>query len=238
MIQFCAIGGLTPAALSQRRTAMSRRSVCARLGSLLALLLQAPGGAVPDSVRHSRILELRSRTSAYRSGRPVDPGAASRSRPGASSSTSGGRFAGPGEQSEQFLDVFRRSNKFSEVQAVCRSLGDSPLVGLFQAGYAELTAQLRQATPPTRRTVIQSAAGRRTSYLKSLTAVDRALMRASSGGDQQTRKPRAVSRHDGQHRAVYRFVRHGLGDHERVSSRSVRLVPPTWAVGHPASPKR
>ena len=45
----------------------------------------------------------------------------------------------------QFLEVFRRSNKFSEVQAVCRSLGDSPLVGLFQAGYAELTAQLRQS---------------------------------------------------------------------------------------------
>src|SRR5260370_11490079 len=47
----------------------------------------------------------------------------------------------------QFIDVFRRSNKFSEVQAVCRSLGDSPLVGLFQSGYAELTAQLRQAAP-------------------------------------------------------------------------------------------
>ena len=47
----------------------------------------------------------------------------------------------------QFLDVFRRSNKFSEVQAVCRSLGDSPLVGLFQTGYAELTAQLRQPAP-------------------------------------------------------------------------------------------
>src|SRR5437588_710183 len=49
--------------------------------------------------------------------------------------------------SVNFLDVFRRSNKFSEVQAVCRSLGDSPLVGLFQAGYAELTAQLRLASP-------------------------------------------------------------------------------------------
>ncbi len=43
--------------------------------------------------------------------------------------------------------MFRRSNKFSEVQAVCRSLGESPLVGLFQAGYAELTAQLRQSAP-------------------------------------------------------------------------------------------
>src|ERR1700688_39166 len=50
-------------------------------------------------------------------------------------------------RSAQFLDVFRRSNKFSEVQAVCRSLDDSPLVGLFLSGYAELTAQLRQ-TPP------------------------------------------------------------------------------------------
>jgi biopolymer transport protein TolQ len=87
-------------------------------------------------------------------------------------------------QSDSFLEVFRRSNKFSEVQAVCRSLGDSPLVGLFQAGYAELTAQLRQTTPngdpgagagaganP------RSPAGR--PILKSLTAVDRALMRAS-----------------------------------------------------------
>ncbi len=53
-------------------------------------------------------------------------------------------FRRAARQSSSFLDVFRRSNKFSEVQAVCRSLNDSPLVGLFQAGYAELTAQLRQ----------------------------------------------------------------------------------------------
>jgi biopolymer transport protein TolQ len=82
-------------------------------------------------------------------------------------------------QTAQFLDVFRRSNKFSEVQAVCRSLGDSPLVGLFQSGYAELTAQLRQATPhePLTTSNPGGAAGRPT--LKSLTAVDRALMRAA-----------------------------------------------------------
>ena len=53
-------------------------------------------------------------------------------------------FGRAGRQSAQFLDVFRRSNKFSEVQAVCKSLSASPLVGLFQSGYAELTAQLRQ----------------------------------------------------------------------------------------------
>jgi biopolymer transport protein TolQ len=82
-------------------------------------------------------------------------------------------------QTAQFLDVFRRSNKFSEVQAVCRSLGESPLVGLFQAGYAELTAQLRQNAPEAGGSGAHPAtpAGRPT--LRSLTAVDRALMRAS-----------------------------------------------------------
>jgi biopolymer transport protein TolQ len=80
-------------------------------------------------------------------------------------------------QSATFLDVFRRSAKFSEVQAVCKSLADSPLVGLFQAGYAELNAQLRApaaghaGSPP-------AAASRPT--LKSLAAVDRALLRAAS----------------------------------------------------------
>src|SRR3954464_7930561 len=82
-------------------------------------------------------------------------------------------------QSAQFLDVFRRSSKFSEVQAVCRSLGDSPLVGLFQSAYTELTAQLRQNQPPEPAAAPnpRAPAGRPT--LKSLTAVDRALMRAA-----------------------------------------------------------
>ncbi len=82
-------------------------------------------------------------------------------------------------QSTQFLDVFRRSNKFSEVQAVCRSLGESPLVGLFQSGYAELTAQLRQPAAPD----VANGPNPRVSpgrpTLKSINAVDRALLRAS-----------------------------------------------------------
>jgi len=82
-------------------------------------------------------------------------------------------------QSTQFLEVFRRSNKFSEVQAVCRSLGESPLVGLFQSGYAELTAQLRQAAPPDAPAQSNPRAGAGRPTLKSLPAVDRALMRAS-----------------------------------------------------------
>jgi biopolymer transport protein TolQ len=85
-------------------------------------------------------------------------------------------------QSGSFLEVFRRSNKFSEVQAVCRSLGDSPLVGLFQAGYAELSTQLRQS--PSQEEPVPSGAnprgGAARPMLKSLTSVDRALMRAST----------------------------------------------------------
>lgn len=78
------------------------------------------------------------------------------------------------QQTSTFLDVFRRSTKFSEVQAVCKSLEGSPLVGMFQAGYAELNLQLRQPAANSPAT----ASARPT--LKSLTAVDRALLRASS----------------------------------------------------------
>ena len=82
-------------------------------------------------------------------------------------------------QSAQFLDVFRRSSKFSEVQAVCRSLDQSPLVGLFQSAYTELTAQLRQNQPAESAAPSNPRAAPGRPTLKSLTAVDRALMRAS-----------------------------------------------------------
>jgi len=88
-------------------------------------------------------------------------------------------YRGAEKQSAQFLEVFRRSNKFSKVQAVCRSLGESPLVGLFQSGYAELTAQLRQNTVPEVANGPNPRAAPPRPTLKSLTAVDRALMRAS-----------------------------------------------------------
>jgi biopolymer transport protein TolQ len=81
------------------------------------------------------------------------------------------------KQSRTFLDVFRRSTKFSEVQAVCKSLAASPLVGIFQAGYAELNLQLR----PSSAAADSSPEGRAPRpTLKSLAAVDRALLRASS----------------------------------------------------------
>ena len=87
-------------------------------------------------------------------------------------------FRRAARQSAQFLDVFRRSSKFSEVQAVCRSLEQSPLVGLFQSGYTELTGQLRAHPPVDAHANPHGPAGRPT--LKSLSAVDRSLLRASA----------------------------------------------------------
>jgi len=82
------------------------------------------------------------------------------------------QFRSVTSQTSSFLDVFRRSSKFSEVQSVCKSLGQSPLAGVFESGYIELNAQLRQPVPGA------EAAGRRT--LRSVEALDRALLRASS----------------------------------------------------------
>jgi biopolymer transport protein TolQ len=85
-------------------------------------------------------------------------------------------FRGIEKQSATFIEVFRKSAKFSEVQAVCPSLAASPLVGMFQAGYAELTAQLRLAQPAP----ASPGAPAPRPTLKSIAAVDRALLRASS----------------------------------------------------------
>ena len=80
-----------------------------------------------------------------------------------------------GRQTATFLDVFRRSTKFSEVQSVCPSLPASPLVGVFQAGYAELNAQFRAAGAGSNPGETSSRP-----ILKSLAAVDRALLRAAA----------------------------------------------------------
>ncbi|HEV3062889.1 MAG TPA: MotA/TolQ/ExbB proton channel family protein [Vicinamibacterales bacterium] len=177
MIQFCISGqGPTLAALSQRRTCTFAEGRLRTLGSLfVTLFLQGQAGVVSESSGTS-ILNLITRSYLTLGVLFVL---------GMISVVSWGIilyklwvFRRTRRQTTQFLEVFRRSNKFSEVQAVCRSLGDSPLVGLFQSGYAELTAQLRQASPDTANGPNpKPAAGRPT--LKSLPAVDRALLRAS-----------------------------------------------------------
>lgn len=84
-----------------------------------------------------------------------------------------GQFRKAQQQTATFLDIFRKSSKFSEVQSVCGNLSASPLVGLFQAGYAELNTQLRAAGDPK-----VAAPGR--PVLRSLESLDRALLRATT----------------------------------------------------------
>jgi biopolymer transport protein TolQ len=75
-------------------------------------------------------------------------------------------------QSETFLDIFRKSSKFSEVNAVCPQLKSSPLVGVFQAGYLEVNQQVRggAGSPP---------AGARPT-VRSLESLSRSLARAAT----------------------------------------------------------
>lgn len=82
-------------------------------------------------------------------------------------------------QTTTFMEVFRRSSKFSDVQSVCKSLSHSPLAGVFQAGYVELNAQLKEAEGRMG-TPVRSTDPTRHPPLRSFEALDRALLRASS----------------------------------------------------------
>ena len=55
------------------------------------------------------------------------------------------QFRRAARQSRKFLDAFRKSERFSEVNASAAKLQASPLVGLFQAGYVEIDSQIKAA---------------------------------------------------------------------------------------------
>jgi biopolymer transport protein TolQ len=163
-------------ALSQRRTAQVSEGRLRTLGSpFFALQVAGEDGAVAGS-SGSQILDLLANTS-YVSRVVLVILALFSIASWAVILYKVWTFRRAEKHTAQFLDVFRRSNKFSEVQAVCKSLEDSPLVGLFQSGYTELTAQLRGTAGADGVANPATAPGRPT--LKSLTAVDRSLMRAS-----------------------------------------------------------
>ena len=79
-------------------------------------------------------------------------------------------------ETASFLDIFRRSSKLSEIQAVCQTMSATPLVGVFQAGYAEMNAQFRVTSGAS--AGLGGASAR--PALKSLDGVDRALIRAAT----------------------------------------------------------
>ena len=78
--------------------------------------------------------------------------------------------------SDTFLQVFRKSSKFSEVSAVCGDLKASPLVGVFQAGYVEVNQQVKGH--PSSAQSAATPAGRPT--VRSLDGISRALARAAT----------------------------------------------------------
>ncbi len=72
--------------------------------------------------------------------------------------------------SGRFLGTFRGSQRFSEVGAAAQRLSASPLVGLFQAGYAEIDSQIKS-----QRDQQESDQYR----LRSLQSLERTLRRAA-----------------------------------------------------------
>ena len=81
-------------------------------------------------------------------------------------------------QSDTFLQVFRKSSKFSEVNSVCAQLKASPLVGVFQAGYMEVNQQVR-GQGAKQEGKEKDAAGPKPT-VRSLDALSRALARAAT----------------------------------------------------------
>lgn len=90
-------------------------------------------------------------------------------------------------ESETFLEIFRKSNKFSEVNSLCVQLKASPLVGVFQAGYAEVNQQVR--APATAAGAANAPAPR--PMIRSMEALGRSLARAAAV--EGTRLERRVS---------------------------------------------
>jgi len=80
-------------------------------------------------------------------------------------------------QSEKFIAFFRKSKRFSEVNAIASQLPDTPLTTLFKAGYAELDAQVKANRPEDPAvTAAGTPAGKL--LIKNIAGVERALERA------------------------------------------------------------
>ena len=82
------------------------------------------------------------------------------------------QFRRADRQTGKFLDAFHRSQRFSEVNAQSTKLGASPLVGIFQAGYAEIDSQIKSSPDPER------ANEKRAYKISSVPALERTLTRA------------------------------------------------------------
>lgn len=76
-------------------------------------------------------------------------------------------------QSQDFLDIFRSSKRFSEVNAAAGRHPSSPMVGIFQAGYVEIDSQVKAMRDT-------STEGGSSYLIKSMASVERTLRRAAA----------------------------------------------------------
>lgn len=76
-------------------------------------------------------------------------------------------------QTGEFLNVFRRSQRFSEVASQSEELQASPMVGLFRAGYVEIDAQVKAQGK-------DGSGGQKNYRISSLQALERSLRRAAN----------------------------------------------------------
>ena len=76
-------------------------------------------------------------------------------------------------QTSAFLDVFRRSQRLSEVASQAEPLQTSPMVGLFRAGYVEIDAQVKARGRG-------ETGGQKSYQISSLPALERSLRRAAN----------------------------------------------------------
>jgi len=82
----------------------------------------------------------------------------------------GFQFRRAARHTQRFLEIFRTSKRFSEVNSAAANHTASPLVGLFQAGYVEIDAQVKAAQ--------QDGAEPSRYRIRSMNAIERTLRRA------------------------------------------------------------
>lgn len=87
------------------------------------------------------------------------------------------RFRAISGQSEKFVAFFRKSKRFSEVNAIASQLTETPMSTLFRAGYAELDAQVK-ANRPEDPAVTAGGVPTGKLLIKNIAGVERALERA------------------------------------------------------------
>ena len=166
------------------------------------------GRCCPAGWERRHVIEIISRDRSAQPGRSRDPGSVLDRVLGDHPFQDDFRIGRVARQTATFLDVFRRSRSSPRSRPSARRCPPSPLVGVFQAGYAEINAQFRidrvrtrpiRPAPPAR-PMLKSLDGRR----------PRAHPRGHDRG-QQARAAADVPRHDGERDAVHRPVRHGRG---------------------------